>query len=126
MLRIPTAPETPLYEQRVRIDDRDYVFLFDYSQREDRWYLTVSLEDGTVLVRGWKLVTGVGLGPRVAHRDMFTGILVVQTFTVDQSAPGWGELGDNRRCQLIYIPRDEIVETETEMVAEFYSAEEPL
>lgn len=105
---IRTDPEGSLYEQRTTIDEQDYVFLFDYSQREDRWYLTVALPTGEVLVRGWKLVTGVILGPRVADRRMFSGGLMVETRSVDRSAPGWGELGEDRRCQLYHITREEI------------------
>jgi hypothetical protein len=108
LILIRTDPEGSLYEQRTTIDDQDYVLLFDYSQREDRWYLTVSLPEGDILVRGLKLVTGVVLGPRVADRRMFAGGLVVETRSADRSAPGWGELGENQRCQLYYVTREEI------------------
>jgi hypothetical protein len=108
MILIPTDSETPLYDLRVTIDDSDYVLSFDYSQREDRWYLSLALPSGDVLVRGWKLVTGVMLGIRVADRRMPAGAFAVITQAQDQSPPGWGELGADRRCQLYYVTRGEI------------------
>ena len=111
MILIPTAPEVPLYVQRTTLDDQTYVLTFDYSQREDRWYLTISLPTGDVLARGWKLNPYMLLGPRIADRRMFSGALVVMTDSQDTTSPGWGELGENRRCQLYYMTAEELLAT---------------
>jgi uncharacterized protein DUF6983 len=108
MLLIPTDPDSPLYEERVTLERQEYLLRFDYNGREDRWYLDVALIDGTLLVRGWKLVTGVMLGNRVADRRMPGGRFVVHTQDADDSAPGFGELGEGRRCQLYYLSRAEL------------------
>ncbi len=109
MIRIPTDPDTPLYEQRVTLDEADYILLFDYSQREDRFYLTISTLEGVVIVRGIKLVTGVWIGPRVANRLIFPGALTVETNHKDRSPPGMGELGEDRRCQLYYFTQEDLI-----------------
>jgi hypothetical protein len=107
VILIPTETDVPLYEQRVTLDGRDYLLLFDYNQRNDRYYLTISAVDGAILSRGHKLVTGTAIGPRIADRRMFRGALIVQTTTVDDSPPGFGELGEEKRCQLYYVSEAE-------------------
>lgn len=105
---VPTDPESARYFQRVKLEDREYELYFDYSQYEDRWYLSIA-HAGVQLVRGLKLVMGFPLGPRVANRLMFPGALVVETSNLDRSTPGWGELGQDRRCQLYYLSREELL-----------------
>lgn len=107
---VPTEPDVPLYVQRVTLTDREYLMHFDYNQRENRIYLDISLPDGSYLVRGWKMVTGIPFGPRIADRRMFTGALLVVTDQADRSPPGLGELGSDRRCQLLYFTAEELAE----------------
>ncbi len=108
MLLIPTDTESALYEFRTTIENDEYLITIDYSQREDRYYMSLALGDGSVLVRYWKLVPGIPLGPRVADRRMPGGAFVVFTNSQDKSAPGFGELGEDRRCQLLYFSSDEL------------------
>lgn len=107
MILIPTDTE-PFYTQRVTIEGSEYLLKFDYSSREDRWYLSVATIDEDFIVRGWKLVTNVMLGPRIADRRIFPGALVVLTDSLDQSPPGLDELGEGLRCQLYYFTREDI------------------
>lgn len=55
-VELPTFVDTPLFTQRVTLNGTDYVLRFDYSGREDRWYLSLLKGDGvTYLRRGIKI-----------------------------------------------------------------------
>ncbi len=106
---IPTLTDAPYYTIRVRLDDRDYTLEFDYSTRQQRYYLSVYGEDETPLVRGLKLVANVALLRYYHHRDgMPRGELMVTAATLDVTPPKFGELGADQRCQLTYFPASEV------------------
>lgn len=53
---VPVFPGEPLYEQRVRLEDRDYIFRFDWSNREQRFFMSIKDQDETNLLLGVKVV----------------------------------------------------------------------
>ncbi len=55
-LIIPVFPSEPLYQERVRLEDRDYIFRFDWSNREQRFYVSLFDQDEQPLLRGLKIV----------------------------------------------------------------------
>jgi len=70
-LIVPVFPGEPLYKERVRLDDRDYILRFDWSQREQRYYLSIFDLDETPLLLGakvvanWDLLSRNGFDPRL-------------------------------------------------------------
>lgn len=55
-LLIPIFKGEPLYNERVKLEDRDYIFRFDWAGRESRFYMSISDSEGVLLLSGVKLV----------------------------------------------------------------------
>ena len=55
---IPTLEQTPFFTQRTKLDGRDYILSFKYSDRENRWYVDISDQDGELIVASVKLTLG--------------------------------------------------------------------
>ncbi len=109
---IPTSQEFATYEQRTALDGTDYIFSFQWNQREGRWYLDLLSENRAALVCGLKLEpnqnllrvpVGVGLPPG------WLAILDFQSLGSatprDARAPGFEELG--RRVKLVYTEAED-------------------
>lgn len=109
-LLIQTASD-PYYSQRVRLDGRDYIFRFAWNQREARWRLSLFTDRDQPLVRGLKLLANWPL-LRFYRYDarLPSGELYAVDWTGDGSPPGLEELGEGRRCQLLYLTQDELAE----------------
>ncbi len=100
--------EDPFYSMTSALDGADYLFEFRYSQREDAWYFSVSLTDGTALVSGVKVVCNRDLLSRFADSRLPAGMLVAASNGEDESPPGLEELGEGKRVELIYYTADEL------------------
>jgi len=59
-LVIPVFPGEPLYKQRVRLEGRDFIFRFDWANREQRYYMTIANQDGVRLLSGVKVIANWG------------------------------------------------------------------
>ena len=106
--RIPTStdPELPHYVQRTALEGTTYVLRIDWNQREQRWYLRISDEDGNVLAGDVKVVANWPLLRR--HRD--ERLPPGSIMAIDQSGkgedPGLTELGE--RVLLLYFDAEEL------------------
>ena len=100
LFRVATFPE-PLYTFDAPLDGVDYRFKVDYSQRADRWYLSIFDVEGTPLRQGIKISSGADLLRfLVSYANGPTGVLVV----TGGESPGLFDLGaEDRRCALIYV-----------------------
>lgn len=108
---IPTFTD-PFYTMTVALEGRDYVFEFRYNQREDVWYFSIGLPDGTTIAAGLKVVCRREFLHRIADVRLPRGTLlaVSNELPLDESPPGLEELGEGRRVQLIYATSDETFE----------------
>lgn len=98
---LPTSFDgTNNYTLRVDLGDREFVFDFNFNQREGFWYFTLSDALSVVIVAGVKVVLG---GPLLrAVRDIrrpFGDLYVVDQST-NQVEAGLKDLGD--RVLLVY------------------------
>lgn len=100
--------EDPFYTMTTTLDGSDYVFEFRYNQREECWYFSISLTDGTLLVAGVKVVCERKLLSRFADVRLPPGILVAYANTNDTSPPKLTELGQDRRVTLMYVTKAEV------------------
>jgi hypothetical protein len=98
----------PFYTMSVALDGADYFLEWRYNQREDRWYFDVSLTDGTILVRGVKVVCSVPLLSRFADSRLPKGTLIALPNEGNNRAPGLNELGEGKRVTLHYVSRSEL------------------
>jgi hypothetical protein len=94
----------------VTLDGSDYLFEFRFNQREGRWYFDVALTDGTVLVRGIKVVCNTDLLKRFGDTRLPPGKLVAFANTSSREAPGQLELGEDKRVTLLYFDAAEVAE----------------
>lgn len=99
--------------QRTRLDGRDYLLRFRYNERENRWYLSIYDEEeepillGLKIVANWRLLKPYKYDPNVPP-----GELIAVDMTGNGSPPGLDELGEGRRCELLYLTREELAERE--------------
>lgn len=100
--------DDPFYTMTVPLDGSDYMLEFRYNQRENAWYFSVSLTDGTLLAAGIKVVCNRSLLSRFADTRLPPGILLAYANTTDASTPGMGELGQGLRATLTYFDAAEV------------------
>ena len=99
--------EDPFYTMSTTLDGSDFLFEFRYNQREDAWYFDVALTDGTVLVRGVKVICNKPLLQRFADSRLPKGTLIAWPNTNTRKAPGLLELGEDKRVTLLYFSLSE-------------------
>ena len=101
LLTIDLPTDTPRFQFRTRLDGTDYVLLFDYSGREDRWYVSIKASDETPILSGIKVVCGVPLLRNCVDSRRPAGRLIFLDLTdTEAEAPGFADLG--RRVRLYY------------------------
>ncbi len=98
---IPTSDD-PFYTQFTNLDGKDYFLTFTYCQREACYYLTVGDESAVDIVRGIKLVCNWPLLLGKRDERLPPGTLMVLSNTTDTTTPDLGELGPEKRCELVY------------------------
>lgn len=103
---IPTlADGTAYYSFRIALNNVTFTFIFNYSSREECWYLDIADSDTQYLLRHIKLVPGYYLCEyQKEFRGLFAGDLMVLTATDLSRPPTLFELGENKPYQLIYVP----------------------
>lgn len=93
---------SPFYVQRTDLDGVEYVLSFEYSGREDAWYLSVSDQE-EVLLATVKIVCGASLLGRLVSDNRPAGRLFCLPLTADNNSPGLDDLApDTGRCVLVY------------------------
>lgn len=106
-LEIPTSPD-PYYSLRTRLDGSDYTLEFLYSTRQERLYLNLFDSEERLLVAGLKLLTGVALLLYLHHLPGIPpGELMIVATGADDSPPKLTELGQDKRCSLVYFTAEE-------------------
>lgn len=106
---VNTFPD-PYYDCQVTLDGRNYIFDFQYSSREERWYFDLSLNDGTPIAKGIKVVCGVDfLAKKRWNPNVPPGLLFARTTSKDASPPTLDELGIGKRVKLTYVSPEDIL-----------------
>jgi len=102
IFEIDLALDTPLYEQRVTLDGVSFLFVFDYSAREDRWYFSLYSEIRESLAVGLKINPETLLLGRHRGREGYPkGDLIAVDYSDKKGeGAGFSELG--RRVRLMY------------------------
>jgi hypothetical protein len=96
------------YDQIVILDRENYQLRMTYNTRREVWVASLYTESGTPLFEGQSVVLQVDLLARCAVLGRPPGALFAETYTQDRTTPGLTDLGPNARCQLFYLPGDEI------------------
>ena len=109
MISIPTDTNLSFWQQITTLDGTDFQLEFRYNQREDVYYLSISLTDGTALATGIKLVSNYRLLQAYSSSLMPPGELIAVASGADDSPAGLGELGLGQRVELTYYTQAEMV-----------------
>lgn len=107
-IEIPLANAVPLWVQRTTLDEREYLFRFDWNGRENRWAMSLSTITGDEVCRGIKLVANWSILRRFRWNPVCPqGLLVAQDFSPQGGEPpGFYDLG--KRVRLVYFPPDQV------------------
>jgi hypothetical protein len=106
---IPTSSDSAFYDQRTRLDGRDYTLRFAWNEREARWYLTLLDESEEPIIRSIKVLANWPLLKSHRHDPRTpAGELVACDLTGLDTPPAFDELGIGLRCELTYFDAEEI------------------
>lgn len=102
---LPTLYDgTAFYRQKTTLDGVDYNLEFQWSTREERWYLTVYDSSFVLLAGPIKVLTNWPMFQYYHDRAGFPpGELIATSVSPDDSPPGFYDLGIGRRVTLTYL-----------------------
>jgi hypothetical protein len=102
---IVTFPDVPNYSITTTLDGVTYQLQFRLSDREACFYVDLSLNDGTLLVGGVKVVCSVSLFGRYRYNPLVPQghVMCIPPTGGSDEPPNLGELGIGRRCFLAYL-----------------------
>lgn len=103
---IPVFPGEPLYQERIRLEGRDFILRFDWANRESRYYLSIFDQDESPLLLGVKVIANWGLLAKQHHNaDLPPGELVAVDLESGGVAPSLDDFGI--RVRLFYYESTE-------------------
>lgn len=108
VLEIPVRNDLDRYALTVTLDGTDYRFAFSHNTRDDHWYLSVDLTDGTALVSGAAIVADTPLLARWGATPELPadGYLMAVDTTGESVEPAKEDLGD--RVKLLWVPLEDL------------------
>lgn len=108
ILEIPVRNDLDAYSLLVTLEGTEYLMRLRHNTRDDHWYLSMALSDGTELADGIPIVVDTPLLGRWAwHQDLpQDGYLMAVDTTGEAADPVKEDLGD--RIQLLWIPFDDL------------------
>jgi len=106
---VPVFPGQALYEERVRLEGRDFLFRFDWVGREGRFYMGIYDAEESPLLTGIKMIANWGFLTRSKWDDRLPpGELIAIDLEEGGEPPGYTDFGT--RVRLFYYASDEDVE----------------
>lgn len=111
MIGIPVPSGVAFWDQRVRLDGREYTLQGRYNQRVGKWFLGLLDADGAVLHAGVKVVCHYPLFRNVVNASAPPGVLMaLDTTALDPVTEGADPVLDDfgTRVVLVYVPVDEV------------------
>jgi hypothetical protein len=103
---IPTDTTSPYWSQTTVLDGVPYILTFRYNAREAVYYLTISASDGVTIYEQFKIVANYPLLQAFGNNP--PGELVCLSSNTDDSPPALGEMGEQARCTLVYLPEADV------------------
>ncbi len=110
---IPTKPDNQNYQQRTKLEGKDYLLDFFYNARDCHWYLSILDQDENPIAYSIKVVANWGLLRYVPGSKKPPGeIVALDLASLDEVSPqpardpSIGELGT--RVILVYFSAEEL------------------
>lgn len=106
ILEIPLDSENSTYTQVMQLEGTFYLLSFHWNTRDEAWYCSIFLTDGTPIVSGIKLVVDYELLHDYKIANQPPGALFFIDSTLNGIPCGRNDFGD--RCKLIYLTSEEL------------------
>lgn len=106
MIEIPVRTDIGWWSEVVDLGDTLYKLEFAWNTRDERWYMSISLTDGTVLLAGLPIVVDYPLIDRFTNENLPYGALIAVDTSGRGAEPNIDDLGN--RVKLIFVPADEL------------------
>lgn len=106
LYQIPFDSAEPHYRFECDLEGTRYVFVVDWNSREEAWFLSLELPDGTQLLDGRRIVIGQPLLERLRQSTRPPGELVFLDTESTEADPGRYELGG--RVTAVYLERADL------------------
>lgn len=108
VLEIPVRSDLDRYSMTVTIEGTEYRLALSFNTRDDRWYLSVGLTDGTPLASGIPVIVDTPLLARwAANPDLpADGFLMAVDTTGESEEAAKEDLGD--RVKLLWVPLEDL------------------
>lgn len=97
---LPTRSDLPAYEFTIELEQRVYLFEFNWNDRMGRWLMYISKEDRTRLLDAIPVVINWPLNYRYVNPELPPGTLFAFDPTGSLVEPGRDDLGE--RVQIAY------------------------
>lgn len=97
---IPTSQTEEVYQQVTILDGKEYVLKFDWSRREQEWYLSIFDQDENPIALSIKVVVNLPLLYRETNTSLPPGLLVAIDSARQGGDPGLDDFGT--RALLLY------------------------
>lgn len=91
--KLPFESIDPHYEFEIDLEGTRYVFVLDWNSRDEAWYLSLALPDGTQILDGRRVVLGSPVFRRLTHASRPLGDLIFLDTDGTSVEPGRNDLG---------------------------------
>ena len=101
MIALPVIPNVAYYTFSTVIETEVYTFVFRWNVRDASWYFDCTMEDGTVLQQGVRVVLGAYLGRACTQGFFNQGVLVARDTSGQGLEAKFEDFGT--RVELLYL-----------------------
>lgn len=99
---LPTRTDIGRYNFELELDGQTYTFDFEWNDRDQGWYMTITDINENVLLAGRRIVLNWPLISRYRDAGLPAGTLEAIDTGSNDVEPGFADLGD--RVKLLYTP----------------------
>lgn len=107
MAVVISTPETAWTSQEIALGGIIYDFTYTYNKRDQRWRLTISLDD-TIIIAGVKIIENQSLFSRYILPNFNHGDIYCIRFKEDGKDVGLNNLGVDKAYSLVYFSNEEL------------------
>src|ERR1700749_78717 len=98
---LPVTSDVEHYTFQTVLSDTLFGFRFDYSQRDDHWYMSLYDDSGVAILEGLRVTLGAFYLYRVATLRRPAGVIMAFDTTNKNLDPGRNDLGG--RVRLLFV-----------------------
>lgn len=93
LYEIPSRNDIPNYQYTIELDGEVFQLEFYFNQRDNRWFMSIRQEDGSAVLLGIPIVSGMLLIERFVMSGLPLGDVLPMDFEGGIEYPRRGDLG---------------------------------